>query len=212
MKVIQFFNKLHDSASILNKALRNDASLKDEMKDFIREESLKSGIRIGKIYVAALNDMDKIVNTIRLAKASAETIVRVFKEHEQDLISYRDSNITRTIKSIVTEIESETNMHLNNRITEAMQKEREAEVMDTLISLTGYNLAKICNIKDSLEGQVHQLETEARECAYFNYDHLNELKFKVECCEKLYNQARNNMFNRMRSKNDTDTNKSVDSI
>ena len=42
MKVIQFFNKLHDSASILNKALRNDASLKDEMKDFIREESLKS--------------------------------------------------------------------------------------------------------------------------------------------------------------------------
>lgn len=210
MKVIQFFNKLHDSASILNKALKNDASLKDEMKDFIREESLKSGVRIGKIYVAALNDMDKIVNTIRLAKTSVETIVRVFKEHEQDLINYRDSNITRTIKSIATEIESETNMHLSNKITEAMLREKEAEVMDTLISLTGYSLAKINNIKNSLEGQVHQLESEARECAHFNYDHLNELKFKVACCEKLYNQTRNNMFNRTRSNNDSD--KSVDSI
>lgn len=212
MNVIEFFNRLHDSASILNKALKNDASLKDEMKDFIREESLKTGIRIGKIYVAALNDMDKIANTIRLAKASAEAIVKVFKEHEQDLTNYRDSNITRTIKSIVTEIESETNMHFNNRMKEAMQKEKEAEVTQALIDLTGYNLAKINQITDALEQQVNQLEAQARECAYFDYSHLEELRLKLSCSQKLYTHAKNNMFNRIRAKNDIDTNKSVDSI
>jgi hypothetical protein len=211
-KVTTFFNKLHDSASMLNRAMKNDATLKDEMKDFIREESLKTGIRVGKLYVAALNDLDKIVNTIKLVKTSAETIVKVFKEHEQDMNSYKDSNITRAIKSIVTEMESETTMHLNNRITEAMLKEKEAEVTQRLIDLTGYNLAKINQITDALEQQVNQLEAQAREHAYFDYTHLEELRFKLSCSQKLYTHAKNNMFNRIRANNESLFNKSVDSI
>ena len=85
MNPLQMITKLHDSANMLNKAMKNDPALKDDMKDYIRSESLKAGIRVGRLYTSVINDFDKIVKTIHLAKTSAELIGRIIEAHKQDL-------------------------------------------------------------------------------------------------------------------------------
>lgn len=212
MNPLQMITKLHDSANMLNKAMKNDPALKDDMKDYIRSESLKAGIRVGRLYTSVINDFDKIVKTIHLAKTSAELIGRIIEAHKQDLKTYVGGNITNTVKSIAIEME-EVNMELNNRITAAMFKEKESQVMQELATLTNNSMNEMNIIKNSLETQIADLEEEARDKAYFNYTHLNELKFKLACCEKLYSNARSEFFKKhVAAKNDDKINKSVDSI
>jgi len=213
MNPLQMITKLHDAANTLNKAMKNDPALKDDMKDYIRSESLKAGIRVGRLYTSVINDFDKIVKTIHLAKTSAELIGRIIEAHKQDLKTYVGGNITNTVKSIAIEME-EVNMELNNRITAAMFKEKESQVMQELATLTNNSMNEMNIIKNSLETQIADLEEEARDKAYFDYTHLNELKFKFACCEKLYLNARSEFFKRhvRTAKNDDKINKSVDSI
>lgn len=148
MNPLQMITKLHDSANMLNKAMKNDPALKDDMKDYIRSESLKAGIRVGRLYTSVINDFDKIVKTIHLAKTSAELIGRIIEAHKQDLKTYVGGNITNTVKSIVIEME-EVNMELNNRITAAMFKEKESQVMQELATLTNNSMNEMNIIKNS---------------------------------------------------------------
>lgn len=211
MNVLDFLNKAHISARLLSKAMKNDPSLKDEMKDYIKDESLKTGIRVGKIYVAALNDIDKITQTIHLFRETAATLNRMITVHKQDFKSYVGGSITNTVKSIVTEIENEKPMPILDRITAAMIKEKEESTIAELSALTKNSLNEINLIKGRLEVEIRELNEMGRDIPYFNYDHSNELRFKLYCCEKLYNTVRHEMF-KARVANTDSTKENVDSI
>lgn len=158
-------NKIESSIMFFN-ALSLNPSLKYELVESIRRNSIKNTLAFAEVYGALLHDKSRVIKSLKLIQETIGLLEERLEEHKKDLRTYHDSNVVASIaraKHVVEEIDPSSEL-LVSRIEESMRQ------FDVHFLLSEYEFASELQLSKFRDEVCELLEKENYAKRNFNAD------------------------------------------
>ena len=185
---MEFLNKVTEVTALLSRAIGNNASLAQELRDEIDAGAKQNSKLVSEVYKAVLADLPKVNRTLRKLTNAAETIQRVVMDVYADLESYQSSKIGVTFIKNVQEIMA-TKSNVSERLIQAMSEQEEEFVINSIIKECNGDLALVDKRIEALEEQIDILNSyRAESDVWFDSNFINLLEFRLQCARSAHNK------------------------
>lgn len=185
---MEFLNKVTEVTALLSRAIGNNASLAQELRDEIDAGAKQNSKLVSEVYKAVLADLPKVNRTLRKLTNAAETIQRVVMDVYADLESYQSSKIGVAFIKNVQEIMA-TKSNVSERLIQAMSEQEEEFVINSIIKECNGDLTLVDKRIEALEEQIDILNSyRAESDVWFDSNFINLLEFRLQCARSAHNK------------------------